>query len=89
MFYRSASNRAIAIHGISHLRVVGNVVFDTRGHAIFVEDGSETRNVIANNLVAVVRPVWSLLLVDQSPAAYWIVNPDNDVYNNVAAGSSQ
>ena len=33
-------------------------------------------------------PVWSLLLVDQSPSAYWIVNPDNDVYGNVAAGSS-
>ena len=44
--------------------------------------------MIANNLVALVRPVWSLLLVDQSPAAIWIVNPDNDVYGNVVAGSS-
>lgn len=26
-----ANNRAVAIHGISHLRVLGNVVFDTRG----------------------------------------------------------
>lgn len=102
----SSNNRALAIHGISHLRVFGNVLFDIRGieidfalptrpdslctgHAIFVEDGTETRNVIARNLVAVVRPVWSLLLVDQSPAAYWIVNPDNDVYENVAACSSQ
>ena len=81
-------NRAVAIHGVSNLRFQNNVVFNIRGHAVFLEDGTETRNVIANNLVAVVRPVWSLLAVDQSPAAYWIVNPDNDVYGNVAAGSS-
>ena len=29
------------------------------------------------------RPVWSLLLVDQSPAAFWMVNPDNIVRGNV------
>ena len=63
-------------------------VFNTRGHAIFIEDGTEIRNTIAYNLVSVVRAIWSLLLVDQSPACYWIVNPDNDVYGNVAAGSS-
>ena len=83
-----ANNRAIAVHGVTRLRVEWNVVFDVRGHAIFIEDGTETRNVIAHNLVAVVRPIWSLLAVDQSPAAFWIVNPDNDVYGNVAAGSS-
>jgi hypothetical protein len=27
-------------------------------------------------------------MVDQSPACFWIVNPTNDVYGNVAAGSS-
>ena len=116
-----ANNRAIAVHGVTRLRVEWNVVFDVRGHAIFIEvlrgaglalfslslalslsgmklrsplsapsleDGTETRNTIAHNLVAVVRPIWSLLAVDQSPAAFWIVNPDNDVYGNVAAGSS-
>ncbi|KAJ1462285.1 hypothetical protein M885DRAFT_431552, partial [Pelagophyceae sp. CCMP2097] len=83
-----ANNRAIALHGVNQVHVEWNVVFDTRGHAIFLEDGTEIRNVLAHNLVAVVRPIGSLLLVDQSPAAYWIVNPDNDVYNNIAAGSS-
>lgn len=100
-------NRAVAIHGVSNLRVLNNFVYNIRGespasdrsvpsaltapppgHAVFLEDGTETRNTIAHNLVAVVRPVWSLLAVDQSPAAYWIVNPDNDVIGNVAAGSS-
>jgi len=81
-------NRAIAVHGVNDLRVHGNVVHDTRGHAIFLEDGTEVRNEIVGNLVSLVRPIWSLLLVDQSPAAYWIVNPDNRVVDNIAAGSS-
>ena len=83
-----SNNRGIAVHGVSELRVLYNVLLDIRGHALFIEDGTETRNTIAHNLVAVVRPIWSLLLVDQSPAAIWIVNPDNDVYGNVVAGSS-
>jgi hypothetical protein len=83
-----ANNRAIAVHGVSDLRVMWNVVFDVRGHAVFIEDGTEIRNTIAYNLVCIVRPIWSLLAVDQSPAAFWIVNPDNDVYGNVAAGAS-
>ena len=74
-----ANNRAIAVHGVSDLRVMWNVLLDIRGHAIFIEDGTETRNVIAHNLVCIVRPIWSLLAVDQSPAAFWIVNPDNSV----------
>ena len=81
-------NRGITIHGVDNLLVEHNVVFDTRGHTIFTEDGTERFNVIRYNLVSVVRPVWSLLMVDQSPACYWIVNPSNDVYGNIAAGSS-
>jgi len=81
-------NRAIAVHGTNDLRVIGNVVHDTRGHAIFLEDGTEVRNEISYNLVGLVRPAWSLLLVDQSPACFWIVNPDNKLVGNRAAGSS-
>ena len=81
-------NRAIAIHGVDGLLVEHNVVFDTRGHTIFTEDGTERKNVIRYNLVGVVRPIWSLLMVDQSPSCFWIVNPENYVYGNVAAGSS-
>ena len=33
-------NRALAIHGTHHLRVQANVVFETRGHAVFIEDGA-------------------------------------------------
>ena len=34
-----AFNRAVAIHGVSGLRVAWNVAYDIRGHAFFVEDG--------------------------------------------------
>ena len=81
-------NRGITVHGVDHLLVEHNVVFDTRGHTIFTEDGTERFNIIRYNLVAVVRPIWSVLLVDQSPSCFWIVNPSNDVYGNVCGGSS-
>jgi cysteine-rich repeat protein len=80
-------NRAIAIHGVRNLHVQDNFVFDARGHAIFLEDGTETGHIIEHNAVIVTRPVWSLLMVDQSPAAFWIVNPDNIVRNNAATSS--
>jgi hypothetical protein len=81
-------NRGITIHGVDNLLVEHNVVFDTRGHTIFTEDGTERYNTIRYNLVAVVRPIWSLLMVDQSPACFWIVNPTNYVYGNICGGSA-
>ena len=32
--------------------------------------------------------MWSLLVVDQAPAIFWITNPNNCLLNNVAAGSA-
>ena len=58
------------------------------GHSIFTEDGVETHNVVQNNLVAITQRSMSLLLTDQTPASYWVVNPYNIYRNNVAAGSS-
>ena len=79
-------NRAIAVHGVDALLVEYNVVFDTRGHTIFLEDGTERFNIIRYNLVAVVRPI--CLLGRSVPSCFWIVNPVNYIYGNVAAGSS-
>ena len=64
---------------------MGGVCYDV---LYLFQDGTERFNIMRYNLVMVVRPIWSLLLVDQSPAAFWIVNPENYVYGNVAAGSS-
>jgi hypothetical protein len=35
-------NRAITFHGIEQLRVQNNVIYDVKGHAVFLEDGAET-----------------------------------------------
>ena len=83
-----AFNRAIAVHGVNNLTLANNVAYDTRGHALFIEDGTELNTRLENNLVVLVRPVLSLLLVDQSPACYWIVHPHTHMIGNVAGGSS-
>ena len=64
------------------------VAFDTRGHTYFVEDGLESKNVITGNLAAVTRESFVGLSTDATPASYWLVNGDNVVANNIAAGSS-
>ena len=38
--------RCVTIHGVSNLLVEKNVCFNTFGHAIFLEDGIETNNII-------------------------------------------
>ena len=81
-------NRAIAIHGIHSLRIKHNVVYNTRGHAFFIEDGVETDNRLEYNLGIQTRAVWSLLVVDQTPAIFWVTNPGNHLIGNVAAGSA-
>ena len=43
--------RIITLHGISYLRVQNNVGYFIHGHAIFIEDGSETNNIVEDNLV--------------------------------------
>ena len=55
---------------------------------VFMEDAVETKNVIKGNLVVGTRPCFSCLNSDMTPASYWIVNGDNYIENNIAAGSS-
>lgn len=64
------------------------VAFETRGHTYFVEDGLETKNVITGNLGANTRQNFVGLNSDQTPATYWLVNGDNYVERNIAAGST-
>lgn len=58
------------------------------GHAYFLEDGIETKNLIQYNLAIFVKPASSLLNTDVSPAAFWVTNPDNYIRHNAAAGGS-
>lgn len=60
-----------------------------KGHTVFIEDGAETKNYIENNLVMMTKRSMSLLNTDQTPACFWITNPDNQFVNNRAAGSDR
>ena len=80
-------NRAIAIHGVNHLRVRNNVAFNIRGMSFFTEDGVERFTIMEDNLGVWTRALFSLLVVDQTPAVFWFTNPDSHIRRNVAAGS--
>jgi hypothetical protein len=82
-------NRAVTIHNVSYFNVINNVVYNTMGHSIFIEDAIETKNVIDRNLVIMTRSSFSLLNTDQTPASFWITHPDNIFTNNRAAGSER
>jgi hypothetical protein len=86
-----SANRCITIHGTNGVTVRNNICYDIAGHAIFLEDGVERRNVIEGNLVLHVRrPATPLIGSDggefrRGPSGFWITNPDNIVRSNVAA----
>ena len=63
------------------------MLYDVMGHAVFLEDAIEKRNLIQYNLVATVRSSFSLLYTDQIPAAFWVSHPDNYLTGNSAVGS--
>ncbi|XP_050685917.1 fibrocystin-L-like isoform X2 [Eriocheir sinensis] len=81
-------NRAITIHAANYLTVERNVAYNNMGHAIFTEDGVEQNNVIQYNLAVFTRSSSSLLNVDITPASFWVVNPNNIVRHNAAAGGT-
>ena len=50
--------------------------------------GVETKNVVKGNLVIGTRACYSCLVSDLTPSSYWIVNGDNYIEHNIAAGST-
>jgi hypothetical protein len=80
-------NRACTIHGVSYLRIIQNVAYNVMGHTFFIEDAVETENYLDGNLAILTRRSFSLLNSDQTPASFWITNPNNIFRNNHAAGS--
>ena len=70
-----------------NLKVTDNVAYNIQGMAYFFEDAVETGAHYENNLGILVRPAFSLLAVDQSPAVFWITNPDNTFIRNHAVGA--
>ncbi len=84
------NNRCLTIHGSDNATAQRNVCYDHLGHGYFLEDGSESGNLLEKNLGLTSRvPSVALRILpsDATPATFWITNPDNTFRGNVAAGS--
>ncbi|MGL5928823.1 MAG: G8 domain-containing protein, partial [Dermatophilaceae bacterium] len=88
-----STNRCVVLHGVNGVQVEDNICHDIAGHAFFLEDAVERRNVFARNLAVKVRnPAKDRLLqkheagtFEGGSSGFWLTNPDNDVVDNHAA----
>ena len=82
-------SRMIAVHASSGVEVTGNVGYRIKGHAIFMEDGSERECVISENLVVDCRGpeelTNDLTSVEINTYSFWL-RPGNTFFGNVAVG---
>jgi hypothetical protein len=82
-------NRWLTIHGTDYMVVRDCVGYKSIGHGFFLEDGTETYNVLDHNLAALVAPGKPLpkQLVPFDPnrgAGFWWANSQNSFTRNVA-----
>ena len=80
-------NRALTAHACHKLTVTAQRRVQRTWAPIFHQDG-ETRNKYTENVGLMAHQSFSLLNVDQTPANFWITNPNNDFVGNRAAGSA-
>ena len=80
-------NRAITAHACHNLNIKRNVAYNSLGHQFFIEDGIETGNTYTENVALMAHRAFSLLNTDQTPANFWITNPNNNFIRNRACGS--
>ncbi len=93
-FYDSAQ-RMIVIHGTCGVVAQNNVGHSITGHAVFLEDGSEERNLIEYNAVlGVAPPTAGNKLIDSDRTAgdsgstgFWLANVNNTIRYNVCIGA--
>ena len=92
----NSSNRCVVLHATNGVTVQNNICQDIKGHAFFLEDAVERRNVFEGNLALMVRspPANKLLQLHEGtvsnggPSGFWLTNPDNIVRNNSAGDAS-
>ena len=90
-----SAQRCIVLHATNGVRISNNICQDIKGHAFFLEDGVERRNVFEGNLALMIRtPNTADLMVDhervgfqRGSSGFWITNPDNTFRNNVVGDS--
>lgn len=85
-----ARNRWITIHGTEYMVVRDTVTYKTRGHGMFLEDGSEVYNLIENHLgvLALMAPPidGQELEYDRNDGGcFWAANARNFIIDNVYA----
>jgi hypothetical protein len=82
---RKSLNRGITLHGCQGAKLQDNNLFDIKGHAIFLEDGSEMNNIIDGQWVCRVRDPGAGYRIkdhDSKAAAFWVTNLANTFINN-------
>ncbi|MCS7194309.1 MAG: hypothetical protein NZ849_05260 [Meiothermus sp.] len=89
--FHSNFQRGIVVHSTDNVLVRNNVLYNTLGHSIMTEDGSEQGNRFERNLVVLTRafPYLSSHLQEQNDhkaASFWIKGPSNAFVGNAAAG---
>ncbi len=89
-----SDNRWLTIHGTSYLVVRDCVGYRSLGHGFFLEDGTETFNVLDRNLAVGARrakplPEQALPFDQNEGAGFWWANSLNTFTRNVAAECDQ
>ncbi len=87
-----SAQRCIVLHATNGVEVRNNICHDIAGHAYFLEDAVERRNVLEGNLALLVRSPaqGKALKVHETPlfqagaSGFWITNPDNTVRGNLS-----
>jgi len=80
-----SQNRGVTIHGTCGVVVDRVTAVDVKGHAFFLEDGSEQRNTLRDCVAMKVRDpgIGARIKVhDADASGFWITNPDNVVVGN-------
>ena len=91
-----SSNRCVVIHATNGVTVKNNICQDVKGHAFFLEDAVERRNVFEGNLALMMRkPAETNKLqihegdvYQAGPSGFWLTNPDNTVTGNLAGDAT-
>ncbi len=88
----NSANRCVVLHATNGVTVQNNICYDIKGHAFFLEDAVERRNVLDGNLALKMRSPLpkNLLKIHEGPAldlggpsGFWITNPDNTLTHNL------
>jgi hypothetical protein len=85
-------NRCVVIHATNGVSIKNNICHDIKGHAFFLEDAVERRNVLDGNLALLVRrpteanklQVHEGDVYQAGSSGFWLTNPDNTVTNNLS-----